>query len=299
VLDDTCRWLWDAIAARLDTAGVLSPEVVLIPAGALASLPIHAAYTPTNEGRRWLLEECAVSYAPSAWFLREVGTEHVQNDRRCAATVDGVRRGLTVVVSNPEPTSLPILSYADMELDAVSAGPGGVMVLSGPRANRREVATALASAPAVHLAGDEPLSVDDLLVTPLTTVKLAVLSACESGIIGEAVPDEMIGLPVALLQAGARTVVATQWAVQDLATSLVVGEFYSRWRSGATPAAALQAAQMWLASATFGDLSKRFPAMFEERAPVGGVARRIWERARPYAHPTAWAAFTVVGDGYW
>jgi CHAT domain-containing protein len=75
---------------------------------------------------------------------------------------------------------------------------------------------------ALLLADDRPLRVRDLLDRRLDNVGLAVLSACETAIVGEALPDEVIGLPVALLQAGVRAVVASMWAVPDTATAALV-----------------------------------------------------------------------------
>jgi CHAT domain-containing protein len=149
---------------------------------------------------------------------------------------------------------------------------------------------------ALLLAGDQPLRAGDLLERRFPSVSLAVLSACESGMIGEALPDEVIGLPVALLQAGARTVVASQWAVPDLATAALIVRFYERWRSRASAAEALRDAQVWLRDVTNADLELRYPRTFAppeaERA-----ARDIWRRGRPYQDPYYWAGFTVVGNG--
>ena len=62
----------------------------------------------------------------------------------------------------------------------------------------------------------------------LSHTVLVVLSACESGLVGFAGrSDEFIGLPGGFLRAGARNVVASFWAVDDLSTSLFMAEFYT------------------------------------------------------------------------
>jgi len=62
----------------------------------------------------------------------------------------------------------------------------------------------------------------------LARTQLVTLSACETGLVefGRGLADEYIGLPGILLQAGARAVVASLWAVDDLATALLMGRFY-------------------------------------------------------------------------
>lgn len=317
VLDRTCRWAWDVVISRLDDAGVLEASLVLVAAGAMGSIPLHAAWTTAgaNGERRWLLDTCAVSYAPSGGFLRGLPAQV----RRATpeSGIGSVRAGVTVVVAKPQPSKLPALSYTDLELQGVKEGSGRTTSFVGPRATRRLVVPALRHADvfhvachglsdpaeprqsAIYLAGDEPLTVAEVLELSLGSVTLAVLSACESGITGEAVPDELIGLPSALLQAGARTVLATSWSVPDLATALLVTEFYRLWRRGESPAVALQRAQRWLLGATNAELLERFPSVFEAKAPGGGLARRIWLGARPASSATEWAAFTVMGDGFW
>ena len=93
---------------------------------------------------------------------------------------------------------------------------------------------------------------------------LVVLSACHTagGIVlgGEGVR----GLTAPLLQAGARTVVATEWPVDDQRTISMVVDFYSALSRGLTIADALRAAEL--------------AAM------------------RDGARPREWAAFRVVGD---
>jgi len=46
-------------------------------------------------------------------------------------------------------------------------------------------------------------------------VRLAVLSACETGLVGIDLPDEALALPTGLLQAGVASIVASQWIVPD------------------------------------------------------------------------------------
>lgn len=84
----------------------------------------------------------------------------------------------------------------------------------------------------------------------LFRTELVVLSACESGLVGvDRKSDEFIGLPGGFIRAGARTVIASLWAVDDMATLMFMAEFYrSLIDEGFTPSRALREAQLTLAS---------------------------------------------------
>jgi len=112
--------------------------------------------------------------------------------------------------------------------------------------------------------------------------RLAVLSACRTNVVGAALPNEMIGLPSALLKAGFAGVIATSWPVDDLATTYLMTAFYRYWRdAGDEPAVALNRAQSWLRNATKDDLAGLLPDL---TPPDLG-----------YADPWHWAAFAYTG----
>jgi CHAT domain-containing protein/tetratricopeptide (TPR) repeat protein len=92
------------------------------------------------------------------------------------------------------------------------------------------------------------LSTLDLLVSRRAT-DLVVLSACDTAR-GETTQTENVaGLARAFLGSGARRVVGTLWAVEDAATSTLMGGFYQRLAKGAGAAAALREAQAEMAAA--------------------------------------------------
>jgi len=78
-----------------------------------------------------------------------------------------------------------------------------------------------------------------------SSCRLAVLSACESGVTRIHGAGEMTGLPTAFLVAGAKTVVASLWPVNDGATALLMHYFWDAWRGSDdhSPTAALTAAR--------------------------------------------------------
>jgi CHAT domain-containing protein len=73
---------------------------------------------------------------------------------------------------------------------------------------------------------------------------LVVLSGCETRLGKEVRGEGLIGLTRGFEAAGVPRVVASLWRVEDRATAEVMTRFYrALWRQGATPAAALRAAQ--------------------------------------------------------
>ncbi len=108
---------------------------------------------------------------------------------------------------------------------------------------------------------------------------LVVLSACESALGEEQGGDGLIGLTRAFQYAGARTVAASLWSVQDRATSELMVRFYRHLRSGLSKDEALRAAQLELIRGPLEVLNE-----------AGEQVRKDWTA------PYYWAAFQIAGD---
>lgn len=113
------------------------------------------------------------------------------------------------------------------------------------------------------------LVASDRLVTALEIFNwdldadLAVLSACHSGQVSKGL--EYVSLTRAFQFAGARTLLATNWAVSDEVTAQWMEVFYANLHAGK-------------------------PA--DEAAHEAGMALR-----KQYPHPYFWAPFALWGDG--
>ena len=311
-LDDTLQWLWDSVMAAVLEGFDAGSELVLVAGGLLGLVPLHAAWTedasaPT--GRLYALDRAVISYAPNA---RAVSAAR--------AVAESAAATHALVVVDPQPVSADPLEWAASEGEVAAACAQRATLLAGGEATtdafRREVegtgllhlachGVADLEAPldsGLLLAGNRWITLRDLIAMKLH-VRLAVLSACETALPGTGLPDEVVALPTGLLQAGVAGVIASQWAVPDLGTAILMAEFYRRWR-GTSPAVALRGAQQWMRDTTNDEKLEDWQRAQSTpgRWPPGGAGETLLDRlefadpnARDHAEPWAWAAFAHVG----
>jgi CHAT domain-containing protein len=76
----------------------------------------------------------------------------------------------------------------------------------------------------------------------LLNTKLITLAACDSNLSEIVNSDELSGLSQAFFSTGAECVIASQWKVDDVSTSVLFDVFYENYQAGYSPAQALQRA---------------------------------------------------------
>ena len=281
--------------------------LVLVPMGLLTLLPLHAAWRPddtTPTGRHYLLDELLVSYAPNA-RAHQAATRLAS---RC-------RSDSVLVIDDPQPVAAPQVPYSSLEAEAAIEAVSRHRRLRKQKATREAVLNALADYAVLHfachgvarpddplvsaliMAGNQPLTLRDVMAKHLPATRLAVLSACETSLPGLDLPDEVINLPTGFLQAGVAGVVGSMWSVAAESTPLVMARLYESWRQdGLEPAAALRQAQQWVRDTTNGEKAARFPQLDEIAGrAIPPRAQRFWANARSHDHPYHWAAFTYSG----
>ncbi len=306
LIETAGRELWDGILGpvheRLRHQGLEqgAPLLCMPPQGGLSLLPVHAAWCTLDGQRRYLLDDWTVCYLPSGYAL-SVSRRRLREERRQGHKL------LTVV--NPTQD----LTFAPTEGKAVTARFPDFQRLEG---NAATVEAIMKTAPGCHylhlachgsydwwdpmrsglaLAAGQRFTLSRLIAElDLSASRLVTLSACEAGVTNlRRSPDEYLGLPAGLLQAGAPAVIGTLWPVDDLSTSLLMERFYQNLlgHDGNRPlpaASALRAAQRWLRDISVEALREK-----------GGEAAAALEQARagdtPFSHPYYWAAFTFSG----
>lgn len=235
--------LGEALLREVPLEGV--ERLVVVPHGELHRVPFPAL----RLGGRYLVERCAVALAPSA-------SVHVALSRKARRAPVG--RGCLLV---KDPTGT--LRHADAEEAALRERFGqGLAVLDGEAATREAVMGRARGRGYLHFAthgiyrperpefsrldlgGGEKLYASDVLGLDLSGCRGVALSACDSGRGDYRVGEELFGLPRAFLRAGARSVLATLWPVEDHpAIGEFMREYYGFLGAGRDPASALRAAQ--------------------------------------------------------
>jgi CHAT domain-containing protein/tetratricopeptide (TPR) repeat protein len=130
--------------------------------------------------------------------------------------------------------------------------------------------------------------------------ELVTLSACETGLGRYQTGEGFVGFAQALFVAGARSLVLSQWGVSDDATALLMVRFYQNLlgkREGLkkpmAKAEALEEARQWLRRLPQKEATALIESLPRGKLVVKPKARK---EARPFAHPSYWAGFVLVGD---
>jgi CHAT domain-containing protein/tetratricopeptide (TPR) repeat protein len=156
-----------------------------------------------------------------------------------------------------------------------------------------------AGANAAGTAGRGIVTGEQLIDLDLSGLRLAVLSACETGVGDVAGGEGTFGLQRAFHYAGGTDVVASLWKVPDRSTAALMAAFYRNlWDRDLPPVEALRRAQLELYRnpGKIADLAKGFRGTFDEvSGTVGAVEVKAGKDGT--AHPLLWAAFTLSGPG--
>jgi len=272
---DVAGRLYAALVAPLRRL-IRYPNLIVVPHDALHLLPFPALWDASR--KRYLLEDYTLTIAPSASALRFILTKR-------SAFASGL-----FAFGNPD-YSLP---HAEQEAKSVAALFGGSALL-GKEAREARLRQEISHAGILHLAAhtrydaerplftsielapdagsaarDEPsdghLHLYEIYDLDLRATRLVVLSACDTALGPRDDGDDLTALTRAFLYAGVPTVVTTLWSIDDPASAGLMETFYQRLHEGATPSAALRAAQL-------------------------DVLRRP-----DWRHPYYWAAFTMTGN---
>jgi CHAT domain-containing protein len=289
------RSLYDLLLkpAREQLSGKTS--LVIVPDDGLWELPFQALQSAENH---YVLDDAAISYAPSLTILREL------RERR-RHRPDALRTLLAL--GNPSAISganlkinFAALPEAERQVFALRDLYGGAVSAIYTRAAAREevfkreaanfriihLAThgfldnnnplasyVLLSAGSENTPEDGRLEAREILEMNLNA-DLVVLSACETAR-GTARPGEgIIGLAWSLMVAGTRSVAVSQWKVESASTTELMRNFYQSFKSK-------NASQ----KTSFADKS----------AALRQAALKL-RRSERFAHPFYWAGFVLIGE---
>ena len=337
-LESTLRWLGEAVMGPVleALAAFLPPGglVRLVPGGWLALLPLHAAILTADRGPQTAgsqtavsqtadrgpqtaAEPSAVSRLPSDYALDHYTFAYVPSAQALYYARAAAARPADslLAVDNPDGT----LTFSTMEIaEALRHFPASRR-LAGKEATLQAVRQALPDHAVLHFSthgwagwgesevsglklADGNLYLRDLFDLRLERARLGILSACESGLPGMELLEEVVSLPAVMMQAGVPGVLGSLWAVNDLSTAMLIARFYENWRErGLDLPQALREAQRWLRD-LFHDESKL--SELQAQLPESIANRFAAEQAdaffkvaalRDLSHPNYWAAFVFYG----
>ncbi len=150
-----------------------------------------------------------------------------------------------------------------------------------------------------------PLTMIDIMNDLNLQSQLVSMSACETGVAHISGGDEVVGLIRAVLYAGTPSVLASLWSVDDIATSVLMEQFYSNLRTGHDKSESLRQAQQFVREITAGEVARILESIQAqcannlERALLQCDIERMRDinpDRKVYRHPYYWAAFMLVGD---
>ena len=247
-------------------------HLILVPNGILHRLPFAAL--PWKKG--YLIERKVLKLLPASSLVGAVSAKPV-NPRGMLALGNPVVREL----------GWRELKWAEAEVDALAKhfpdlSPKHKHILKRKEARRDSLVDQDLDGYLLHFAahgesgkknrearlllsgGD--LTYYDIIGLYIKDAPLVVLSACDTGLGERLSGDEVYSLANAFLHAQARAVVFSLWLVDDLATSMLMGEFYSHYASKD--------------SASKGDVA----------TSLAKAQRAMIRKGRPPAH---WAGFVL------
>lgn len=287
-LEDDVRRFREAIDRREDQALVLAQSLyrrlilpiatglphknlLIIPHGVLHYLPFSALHDGTN----YLIDRYAPRVLPSASVLKYLKAP------------SGAKLDSILVFGNPDLGDSRLdLPNAQLEAEDVAKRAAQSKLLLRKQASETAFRLLSSEYPYIHFAShgqfdpaaplnsalllakddsnDGMLTVNELYSIPLDA-DLVTLSACETGLGKISNGDDVVGLTRGFLYAGASSVIASLWQVDDAATSQLMTRFYANLQN-ANKREALRDALL--------ETKKKFP------------------------HPYFWAAFYLTGNAH-
>jgi CHAT domain-containing protein len=279
-------------------------NLIIVPDGVLWKLPFQAMQSSSG---RFLLQDYAISYAPSLTVLREMTRQEGRPQQSNSASQ------MLLAVGNPDVgketsarlkevymnAALEPLPEAERQVKALREmyGASQSKIYLGVEAKEERIKQEAGHYKILHLATHGILNDASPMYSHLVlsqtkgaanedglleaweimrlnlNVNLAVLSACDTagGRVGAG--EGVIGLSWALFVAGCPAAVVSQWKVESSSTTALMLEFHRQLRASA-----------------------RNPRLRISKAEALRQAALKLLKSREYKHPFYWAAFVVIGN---
>lgn len=319
--------LYVELIAPFDEHIAAASQILIVPDGALNLLPFAALRrTPVSGQPQYLIQWKPLFMTSSLSVQEQLQADSIAAQTKSLVAFGGAdysnartRPMITATTrggaENTEP--LPALPWSADEVSNIAAAKRSrVTIFVGQEATEENAKMQSKNANYLHFAThtviDESSPLDTAIVLTVpdsetetenaengylqaweiyesvrTNAELVTLSGCETAL-GSAYPGEgLMGLTRAFQYAGASSVIASLWNVNDRSTSRLMTEFYRFLNAGESKETALQRAQL---------------------AMINSAARKSWwqdirdwfsdhDSKAADAHPYHWAAFVLNGRG--
>ncbi|MGB8687825.1 MAG: CHAT domain-containing protein [Microcoleus sp.] len=243
-------------------------ELIIVPHFALHQIPFAALPIGDN---RYLGDKFLIRYAPSCQVLEFCHQRPpLGNNLNCGTIEDATG-------------DLPCASFEGEQLAILYSIPDNQRLKGRHQAtvsNYRQLAQTVQILHSSHHAqsrldnpfestlilGDGCITLGQLM-TPgwrLPQLSDVFLSCCETGLGVSEITGDILTFSTAFLSAGARSVISTLWAVEDLATALFSIFYYQEWQQGKNRSEAMRQAQVKLRELTGNTLAASYKAQLTE-----------------------------------
>lgn len=261
------QWIITPIAADLDRDAVIN--LVVVSESLLRTVPLSVLY----DGKRYLIQKYALAVSPGL----SLTDPKTINRKNMQVLLSGISESVQ---------GFPALAYVKGELEEIQDIYANELLLNRDFVTKRfSEALANPAFSVAHIAshsemGDDSrssyiltfdgrISMDDLsrmtdMQRRRKPIELLTLSACQT-----AAGDDRaaLGLAGVAVKSGARSALATLWAIDDFASSLLVSEFYKQLSN---------------------------PAL--SKAEALRNAQRLLINTRRFGHPAYWSSFLLIGN---
>jgi CHAT domain-containing protein len=246
----TAQTLYDSLVAPVEKT-IAGKRLIIIPSGRLNGI----AFNALCKGNRYLVQDFSVTILPNASAMQFVRTK-----KKLSFTPS------LLALGNPANPTVSALPGSEAEVRNINKIYPNAQVLIGDQATESNALKLMGSFEVIHLAchavfnyefpllsalvlapdgeNDGYLYVPQLYNMDLSHTSLVVLSACETGLAKIKKNDDVIGLVRGFFYAGAPSIIASLWKVDDAATMFLMSNFHQLNRGGKTKSASLREAQL-------------------------------------------------------
>lgn len=226
-------WLYDKLLRPVEHEAHRYKRVYLVTTGALAYVPFEALVRREKPFVEYAVEHFNFSYLPSLYLFQIMRANiHTGGERSLVlADPDGSLPG-----ARGEAGEIAKLIGSRVDQLIGSEATYDALIKSAPQSRLLHLATHgvlnqhRPERSYLLLADKRRITVPDIMTLPLARAEMVVLSACESGIGVNGL--EYATLARAFMHAGASSIIATLWQVEDESSKELMKVFYERLKAG-------------------------------------------------------------------